>query len=101
MSAQRFAFDVMRSVASAMLLASIHDTRSAVSCCIAAVEGTKPRMALIATVLSVYEYTCRLPVSGWRAASPMVDAASSRSQISRFCLSALVHLPSTNSISPS
>ena len=53
MSAQRFALEVIRSVASITPLPSIHDTRSAVSHCMAIVDGTRPRIAAIATVLSV------------------------------------------------
>ena len=81
MSAHRLALDVIRSVASATPRSSIHATRSAVSCCIAAVDGTNPRIAAMATVLSVYEYTWRLPTRGCNATSPSVDAASSRSQM--------------------
>ena len=53
MSAQRFAFDVILSVASITPLPNIHDTRSAVNHCMVNVDGTRPRIAAIATVLSV------------------------------------------------
>ena len=56
-SAHRLALEVMRSVASATPFAIIQATRSAVSCCIASVDGTRPRIAAMATVLSVNEYT--------------------------------------------
>jgi hypothetical protein len=101
MSAHRLAFDVMRSVASEISFSSIHDTRSAVSHCIADVDGTRPRIAAIATVLSVYEYTWRRPVSGCNATRPMVEAANSKSQMSRCSRSCLVHRPSTKRNSPS
>jgi hypothetical protein len=54
-SAHKFAFDVTRSVASKTPRSSIHVTRSAVSRCIAAVDGVSLRIAAIATVLSVNE----------------------------------------------
>ena len=61
MSAQRLAFDVIRSVASATLASSSQSTRAAVSRCIVSVDGVNPRIACIATVLSVKEYTWDAP----------------------------------------
>ena len=57
------------------------------------VDGVSPRMADIATVLSVYEYTNRRPAqSGSRPTRPKVEAASSRSQMSSLRSSSL-HCP--------
>jgi hypothetical protein len=73
---------VTRSAASATPPSSIHSTRAAVSACIASVDGVSPRIAAIATVLSVYEYTNDLAAHGCNATRPKVDAANSRSQMS-------------------
>jgi hypothetical protein len=89
----------MRSVLSETPSASSHSTRRCVMACIASVDGTRPLRAAIATVLSVKEYTCRLSrQSDCSATSPIVEAASSRSQISS-CLSSSLHCPSTKSSS--
>jgi hypothetical protein len=83
--------DVTRSVASATPFVNIHSALAAVNSCIAGVEGVKPLIAAIATVLSVNEYTCSLAASGCSATNPKVEAANSRSQISNDALSSADH----------
>ena len=91
-SAHRLAAEVTRSAASTTSRARIHSARADVSCCIASVRGARRRIAAIATVLSVNEYTDVRAAIGCSATRPSVDAASSRSQMSSW-LSCSLHSP--------
>ena len=101
-SAHRFAFDVMRSTASATPWWRSQADRAPHSACIVSVRGAAVRIAAIATTLSVNEYTNDRVVSDASATSPKVEAASSRSQMRCVSRSELDHSPCTyRSSSPS
>ena len=101
-SAQRLAFVVTRSAASRTPLCSIHWSRAATMRSARSERGLRRRMALIALVLFVKEYTKRMSAIGARVTSPSVDAKSSFSAIVKVlsASSSFVHSPWVRRISP-